>query len=141
MTRRVVIGLAAVLLVVAVAFGSYLAGWWPGTNSAAAQPGQTEDFEQSSIIELQQDASTAAAISKAMAAGTPAERDGYLEQGHDVVSQACGVAGLIHQIPPDLTDFVHTSCVNGTISPTSEFAKAPGAGADVAPSPAEDVPD
>jgi hypothetical protein len=139
MPRRVVIGLAAVLLVVGVAFGSYLAGWWPGTSSAAAQPGQT--FEQSSIVELQQDAGTAAAISKAMAASTDAERDGYREQGHDVVAQACGVAGLIHQIPPDLTDFVHTSCVNGTVSPTSEFATAPGAGNDVPPSGAEDVPD
>jgi hypothetical protein len=138
MPRPVVIGLAALLVVVGIAFGSYRAGWWPGSNPSP-QPGAT--FEQSSIIELQQDAGTASAISKAMAAGTDAERDGYRKQGHDVVAQACTVVGLIRQVPSDLTDFVHTSCLNGQVAPTSEFATAPGDGNDVQPSGAEDVPD
>ncbi len=138
MPRQVVIGLAAVLVVAGIAFGSYRAGWWPGSNPAP-QPGAS--FEQSSIIELQQDASTAAAISKAMAAGTDAERDGYRKQGHDVVAQACTVVGLIRQVPSDLTDFVHASCLNGQVAPTSEFAAVPGDGIDVPPSGSEDTPD
>jgi hypothetical protein len=124
MSRHLAIGLATVLIVAGVAFASYRAGVVPGTSVAA----HGSSFEQSRIDELRGDLGTAQAIGKDMTAASPAAKETLRQQGHDVTAQACTISGEIHQLPPDLADFVHLNCADGEVVPGSEFARSTDGG-------------
>ena len=123
MSRALVVslaGLAGVLLLAGVLFGSYRAGWLPGLSPAS--PGST--YQQSRIDELRADQSSADTASADMAKADPAAKEVLRQEGHDVVAQACTITGDVHQLPADLTDFVHRNCAEGQVAPGSEFATA-----------------
>ena len=134
MSRALVISLASVagvLLVAGILFGTYRAGWLPGLSPTS----QGSTFQQSRIDELRADQSAASTASTDMAKASPAGKEVLRQQGHDVVAQACTISGEIHQLPSDLTDFVHRNCAEGEVAPNSEFATAADGGTVSDPDP------
>lgn len=118
MPRSLAIGLAALVVLAGVAFGTYRAGWWPGTSSVA----QGDTFEQSRIDELRGDLSTVGTITTDMARSNDAGKEVLREQGHDVTAQACTISSEIHQLPSELSDFVQHNCTDGQVAAASQFA-------------------
>jgi hypothetical protein len=124
MPRSLAIGLAALVVLAGVAFGTYRAGWWPGTTSVASD----DTYQQSRIDELRGDQSTVGTITTDMAAASDAGKEVLRQQGRDVTAQACTISSEVRQLPSDLTDFVQHNCSDGQIAAASEFAVSPSNG-------------
>lgn len=129
MYRKLAFGLAALLVVAGIAFGSYRAGWWPGADADR----QSAVFEQSRVDDLRSDVTAATAVSTDMAAAAPAGQEVLRQQGNEVTTHACEISNEIHPLPADLSAFVQANCANGEVSPSSEFAVSTG-GAGATPS-------
>jgi hypothetical protein len=125
MYRKLAFGLAALLVVAGVAFGSYRAGWWPGTDT----DNQAAMFEQSRVDDLRADVSAATTVSTDMATASPAGKEVLRQQGNAVTTHACSISGEIHPLPADLGAFVRANCAEGEVAPTSEFAVGTGGAA------------